>query len=311
MKKCAILSMDSLEEFEAYDCLIEQPLLALGWQTEVVSWRCTKVNWADFDAVIIRSPWDYQDDMESFLNVLSRIEQSTARLENSLNVVQWNINKSYLKSLEADNVTIVPTLWPDTFDADNLAEYFTHFDTDQIVLKPRVSANADNTFWLKKSHYQDKVTVLNQAFASRELMVQPFMADICQEGEFSLFYFNGEYSHTILKTPAKGDFRVQEEHGGGLLTVTPEAALIKAANKTMLAISKLHGDLLYARIDFVRHQDTFALMEAELIEPSLYFNMDDASPQRFADAFVARMANSKPDFANAKADDKKTSLGKI
>ena len=293
MRKCAILSMDSLADFEAYDDLIDQPMLALGWQTEVVSWRNSSVNWSDYDVVVIRSPWDYQDDMESFVKVLTNIEQSSARLENSLNVVQWNINKIYLTHLEADDVTIVPTLWPDTFNADDLAGYFTHFSTAQIVLKPRVSANADNTFWLTQDNYQSKIAELSTAFASRELMVQPFMADICQEGEFSLFYFNGEFSHAILKTPAKGDFRVQEEHGGGLLSVTPEPALEAAANKTMQAISKLHGDLLYARIDFVRHQDTFALMEAELIEPSLYFNMDGTSPQRFADALVARMATAE------------------
>lgn len=293
MRKCAILSMDSLADFEAYDDLIDQPMLTLGWQTEVVSWRNSAVNWSDYEVVVIRSPWDYQDDMESFVEVLTNIEQSSARLENSLNVVQWNINKIYLTHLEADGVTIVPTLWPDAFNADNLAGYFTHFSTEQIVLKPRVSANADNTFWLTQDNYQSKIAELSAAFASRELMVQPFMADICQEGEFSLFYFNGEFSHAILKTPAKGDFRVQEEHGGGLLSVTPEPALAAAANKTMQAISKLHGDLLYARIDFVRHQDTFALMEAELIEPSLYFNMDAASPQRFADALVARMATAE------------------
>ena len=291
MRKCAILSMDSLADFEAYDDLIDEPMLALGWQTEVISWRNQSVNWSDYEVVIIRSPWDYQDDMESFVKVLANIEQSSARLENSLAVVQWNINKDYLRSLEADGVTIVPTLWPEVFDVNNMAGYFSHFSTEQIVLKPRVSANADNTFWLTKENYLGKVAELKQAFTNRELMVQPFMADICQEGEFSLFYFNGELSHTILKTPAKGDFRVQEEHGGGLLAVTPEPALQAAANKTMQAISKLHGELLFARIDFVRHQDTFALMEAELIEPSLYFNMDVDSPQRFVDAFSARIGD--------------------
>jgi hypothetical protein len=289
MKTCAILSMDSLADFEVYDYLIDAPMQVLGWQTEVVSWRSTEVDWNDYEAVIIRSPWDYQDDMENFLQVLANIESSNARLENSLAVVTWNINKSYLKTLAAQAVTIVPTLWPEQFYADNLSNYFEHFDTDQIVLKPRVSANADNTFWLTKANYQDKIAELSHAFSTRELMVQPFMASICQEGEFSLFYFNGEYSHAILKTPAKGDFRVQEEHGGGLLAVAPEPALMAEADKTMQAIRKLHGELLYARIDFVRYQDSFALMEAELIEPSLYFNMDNTSPQRFAKAFVERM----------------------
>jgi len=115
------------------------------------------------------------------------------------------------------------------------------------------------------------------------------MAHILSEGEFSLFYFNGEYSHAILKTPKDNDFRVQEEHGGRLTTIEPETTLVEHASQCMKAISQLHQMPLYARVDFVRHQQGFALMEAELIEPSLYFNMDENSPLRFAQAFVKRM----------------------
>ena len=93
MKRCAILTMDSLEDFEAYDDLLEQPLAALGWQMEMVSWRSETVDWDDFDAVIIRSPWDYQDDDDGFLAVLANIEASSAHLENSLDIVKWNIDK--------------------------------------------------------------------------------------------------------------------------------------------------------------------------------------------------------------------------
>ena len=289
MKKCAILSMDSLADFEAYDYLIEQPLLAYGWQTRLVSWRDSTVNWSDYQVVIIRSPWDYQDDLNAFLSVLEEIESSSARLENSLAVVKWNINKAYLQQLAQSNVPIVPTLWPEHFKASALEHYFQHFNTEQIVLKPRVSANADNTFWLNKTNYQHHIVAITDAFKDRELMVQPFIDNICQEGEFSLFYFNGQYSHAILKTPAQGDFRVQEEHGGRLLSIEPEPNLLAIAKQTMSVIEQAYGQLLYARIDFVRYKTGFALMEAELIEPSLYFNMDEHSPQRFADAFIARI----------------------
>ena len=113
MKHCAILTMDSLENFEAYDHLLEQPLKALGWQSHMVSWRDQDVNWDDYQVVIIRTPWDYQDDAPLFLQVLEKIEASGAVLENSLDIVRWNIDKSYLKELEQKGVTIVPTLWPE------------------------------------------------------------------------------------------------------------------------------------------------------------------------------------------------------
>lgn len=286
MKRCAILTMDSLAGFEAYDHLLEQPLGALGWQMQMVSWRNTQVDWGDFDAVIVRSPWDYQDDAEKFLTVLEAIEQSTAHLENSLAVMKWNIDKRYLQELEQKKVSIVPTLWREHFDADELPAFFNHFNVDQIVLKPRISANADNTFWLNKNNYKASLETLEQAFTNRNFMVQPFMESVVAEGEFSLFYFDGHYSHAILKTPKQDDFRVQEEHGGRLATINPEPELVRQANIALAAIDEMP---LYARVDFVRSDDTFALMEAELIEPSLYFNMDEASATRFAQAFAAKM----------------------
>jgi hypothetical protein len=286
---CAILTMNCLDDFEAYDNLIEQPLLELGWQMHMVSWREPEVNWNDYAAVIIRSPWDYQDDPATFLKVLTDIEHSTAHLENNLATVKWNIDKEYLQELESLDVNIVNTVWGDVFSIKQLAQCFTHFNVEQLVIKPRVSANADNTFWLTTDNYLEHEAVLAQAFVTGGFLIQPFMESVINEGEYSLFYFNGEYSHAILKTPKDNDFRVQEEHGGRLAAIKPETSLIRHAEKTMSALKAINGMPLYARVDFVRDDEEFALMEAELIEPSLYFNMDKQSPIRFAQAFVERM----------------------
>ncbi|GAA5135119.1 ATP-grasp domain-containing protein [Thalassotalea piscium] len=294
MNKCAILTMDSLDNFEAYDQLIVSPLAALGWQVDMVSWRKQDVDWSNYSAVIIRSPWDYQDDAPAFLAVLEAIEASSAHLENSLAIVRWNIDKQYLKDLQQQNVSVVPTIWREQINQkalslDELQGYFDHFKQDQIVLKPRISANADNTFWINRNSVQQYYEQIHNAFLTRNFMVQPFIESVIKEGEFSLFYFNGHYSHTILKTPKANDFRVQEEHGGQLKSITPEKSLLEFAEKSMTAITTLHQTPLYARVDFVRNEGGFALMEAELIEPSLYFNMDEESPKRFAKAFVERM----------------------
>ncbi len=286
MQQCAILSMDSLADFEAYDHLLDKPMAALGWKTHLVSWRDDAINWNNFDAVLIRTPWDYQEDADKFLQVLQNIENSKAHLENSLNIVRWNINKNYLKELQSNGVCIVPTLWPESFSAAAVDGYFSHFNTDQIVLKPRVSANADNTFWLTKANYQQYLPDLVAAFAERQLMVQPFIQSVLSEGEFSCFYFAGQYSHSILKTPKADDFRVQEEHGGQLQKIEPEAKLRQQAEHALAQIGEMP---MYARVDFVRFGEQFAMMEAELIEPSLYFNMDDQSAGRFAKAFTERM----------------------
>ncbi len=288
-KQCVILSMDSLEGFEVYDDLIDEPLKVLGWQTHTISWKAKNVNWNAYDAVIIRSPWDYQDHAGDFLRVLSDIESSSAVLENSLAIVEWNIDKIYLKELEENQINIVPTLWKEALSTEAVNEYFDYFKTEQLVIKPRISANADNTFWLTRSNFETYLPELRSIFNKEAFMVQPFMESVIKEGEFSVFYFNGVISHTILKTPKNDDFRVQEEHGGRLTTVEPEAELLKQAEKTLSAIANIHNMPLYARLDYVRDETSFALMEAELIEPSLYFNMNAESPKRFAQAFVDKM----------------------
>lgn len=118
-------------------------------------------------------------------------------------------------------------------------------------------------------------------------MVQPFMPNIVEEGEFSLIYFEGLHSHTILKTPKTNDFRVQEEHGGNICPVIAEPELLHSSQHV---IDSLPQKPLYARTDFVRtEQNTFALMELELIEPALYFRMDADSPMRFVHALTTRV----------------------
>ena len=119
-------------------------------------------------------------------------------------------------------------------------------------------------------------------------MVQPFVRSIVAHGEYSLFYFGGGYSHAVLKTPAAGDFRVQEEHGGTIRAISPDSAIHRVGDQAIEAIAET---LLYARVDIVTLDDGRpAVIELELIEPSLYFPFEEESPARFADALV-RMAS--------------------
>lgn len=283
MNRCAFLSMDNLQEFECYDHMLIHPFKGAGWQVDVVSWREKETDWDKYEVVIIRSCWDYQKAPVDFLDTLKKIDLSTAWLVNSLKLVEWNIDKNYLKELEKKGVAIVPTLWLNHFNTADFHSFFTTFKTDEIIIKPLVGANSDNTFWLNESDPSYLLNSLSECFSNSPFLVQPFIKSVLTEGEYSLFYFGGRYSHAILKTPKKGDFRVQEEHGGTLTAVNPNELLLAAGKEAMRALPE---QPFYARLDFVENNDTFLLMEAELIEPSLYFNMDSRSPVRFVEAFT-------------------------
>ncbi len=332
---CAFLSTDDLDGFFTYDRLTIPCFEELGWAVEEVPWRAEArgtVDWSRFAVVVIRTPWDYQSDPAAFMAVLERIDAAT-RLENSLALCRWNLEKTYLRDLEQRGVEIVPTLWrppgapldPSVFAAlDALDALDGRGPVAEIVVKPVLSANADRTHRLGRGDLPRSGQRPGQGFgqgfgqgseqgsgqslgqglgqdsgqssgaawaaaaadlAGRAAMIQPFLPAIVTEGEYSVFVFDGVPSHAVLKTPGPGDFRVQEEHGGQIRTVTPEPALVAAGESVLAALEETP---LYARADFVRHRGRFLLMELELIEPSLYFPYDPASPRRFAEATVRR-----------------------
>jgi glutathione synthase/RimK-type ligase-like ATP-grasp enzyme len=284
MRRICFLSMDSLDGYTFDDNLAIEPLRVLEFEVSTISWRDQSVDWNDFEAVIIRTTWDYQKSPAEFLEVLRKIDASNARLENSLAIVEWNLAKTYLRELEAKGVRIVPTIWDETsVSKPKFDEWKAYFTTDELIIKPIISATAEFTYRL--SDFDENLT---EVFTNKPFMVQPFMPNVVEEGEFSLFYFGEKYSHTILKTPKAKDFRVQEEYGGIIQAVEPSAKLRAAADKVLDCIKPLP---LYLRVDFVRDEnDDFCLMELELIEPSMYIRMDDQAPISFAKA-VAKLLN--------------------
>jgi len=287
MCRCAFLTMDNLTGYVSDDELTITHLNDVGWTVEMVSWR-KDYNWSQFDVVVIRTTWDYQNDPDAFFTVLESIDSSGARLENSLELVRWNMQKTYLRDIASRGTLIVPTLWQEEgVDTKKLGSFFDQLETEEMIIKPIIGASAGHAFRLPRSQSNAKIPALEKIFGRRAYMVQPFMQNIIEEGEFSLIYFEGMHSHTILKTPKTNDFRVQEEHGGNIRPVIAEPELLHSSQHVIDSLPQIP---LYARVDFVRtEQNTFALMELELIEPALYFRMDADSPMRFAHALTTRV----------------------
>jgi hypothetical protein len=245
-RRCAYLTTDDISGFVSDAELSLAPMAELEWEVDMVSWR-SDVDWDEYDLVYICTPWDYQNDVAGFLDVLATIEGSSARLVNSLDLVCWNLEKTYLRELETRGADIVPSRFFERFDAHRVAACFDAYATGTIVVKPVVGANAE----------------------------QPFVDSVRSEGEYSLFFFGGDYSHAILKKPKQGDFRTQEEHGADILSVEAPAALVETARHVLGVVNP---QPVYVRADFVRGaSNRFLLMELELIEPALYFRTDPES----------------------------------
>jgi glutathione synthase/RimK-type ligase-like ATP-grasp enzyme len=281
VKRCAFLTLDDPGDFVIDDEHAVEPLAGLGWQVSTLSWRQTATPWRDFDAVVIRSTWDYWSDVPAFLDTLAHINRAVP-LANPLDLVHWNLAKTYLRDLQGKGVSVVPTLWLDEFRPAALEAYADRLGDRELVVKPVVGANGEDAFRITPADAPQHLAIIAQRFTGRACMVQPFMRGVLDEGEYSLFFFSGAYSHAILKVPAADEFRSQEERGAEIRPMPAESALLARGRQALAAVSP---PPLYARVDLVRNGDgDFNVMELELIEPSLYLRTDREAPLRFAHA---------------------------
>ncbi|MDX1507606.1 MAG: hypothetical protein R3358_04965, partial [Woeseiaceae bacterium] len=283
----AYLTMDDIGDFVTDADLSFAPMQALGWSIDMVSWRETGVDWSAYDAVYICTPWDYPEDPAAFMRLLEAIDTSRAVLVNDIELVRWTLEKTYLRDLETKGADIVPSAWFGHFDANDFDRCFEQFATDKIVIKPVVGANAVDTYVVERPLSAALRDELAEKYDARRFVVQPFIDNIRTEGEYSLFYFSGVFSHAIRKLPKAGDFRVQEEHGADILSETAPPAAVEAATRI---VGLVDPEPVYVRVDLVRgDDDRFLLMELELIEPSLYLRTDAGAAERFAQAFDAHV----------------------
>jgi hypothetical protein len=256
--------------FEAYRAV----LASVGIEAIPLPW--TSPLPADVDAAAALLAWGYHTEPERWLSKL-RDWPAGVPLINPPTVLAWNTRKTYLAELAQAGAPVVPTLVVEGALTDiDLAEARARFATDTLVAKPIVAASAYRTL---------KLGLHDAAPASvSAVLVQPFMAAVADEGEYSLFHFGGRFSHAVRKVAAAGDFRVQAEYGGAQTPAEAPGEALEAAAK-VLALAP--GPLAYARVDMVRGPDgQFLLMELELIEPELYLGMAPDGGRAFAQALV-------------------------
>ncbi len=289
-RKIAYLTMADHEDFVVDYALSFHAMADRGLATEEVPWRSPAVDWDRYTAVYICTPWDYPPYLDQFLAVLERIDESKALLVNDIDIVRWNLDKSYLLELACLGAPVVPSLAFESFAAEACPSWFSSLDTDRLVVKPIVGANAKDTFVIDRSLDATSMRLLSTAFARTAFLVQPFIESVQTQGEFSLFFFGGKYSHAIQKVPRPGDFRTQEEHGGDIKSFKAPAKLIAAAEHVL---GCLQSAPVYVRADFVLDPEHGPLlMELEMVEPALYFRTDAHAASRFAAAFEQHLQAS-------------------
>jgi hypothetical protein len=250
-----------------------------GWDVLPVVW--TEHVAEGLDALVLRSTWDYHLRLAEFLGWLDSVETRGTALWNQASTVRWNVDKKYLLEVEARGIPIVPTRHLARGSAFDFSELLRDAGWREAVVKPSISGGAFET-WRGGAREEDAARFARQIEAM-DCLVQPFVPELVTDGEWSLLYFRGRYSHAVLKRPEPGDFRVQEEFGGVFSAADPPREVIAAATR---ALEASDHETLYARVDGVVRHDRFELMELELVEPSLFLEASPGAADRFAAAIV-------------------------
>lgn len=286
--RVALVTCGAIRELTDDDKPLLGELWRLGIRAEPAIWDDPAVDWKAFDAAVIRSTWDYHLSPAAFASWLARLEALGVALWNPSAVIRANADKSYLRELEAAGVLTPPTAWLKQGGSERLDALLTARGWTDAVVKPVVSAGAYRTHRVALGRAGGQAA-LDEVLAHSAAMVQPFLPEIVDEGEWSFVFLGGEFSHAVLKTPAHGDFRVQEEHGGRTVRREPAPALLAQARDALIAGPR---PCLYARVDGVRRGGDLLVIELELIEPSLYFAHAPGAAKKLAEAIKERLASS-------------------
>ena len=126
--------------------------------------------------------------------------------------------------------------------------------------------------------------------AGRSVLLQPYLDSVDLDGETSLIFLAGRFSHAIRKgpllppgaagSPAIGLFAPEK------ITVrVPGADELRVADQILAAMP--FEAPLYARVDLIRDAaGAPVLLELELTEPSLFFAQSAGAAERFTDAVL-------------------------
>ena len=286
--RLALATAAHLPGIQPDDAHLAASLRHLGIEPVSCTWNDPDIDWSQFDAVLIRTMWDYFKRYAEFLRWLDRLPVPTI---NPAPLLRWNSDKRYLLELARHGIDIIPsTIAP----AGQLRHALDGMTGQDVVVKPTVSGGAWHTV---RGVVGD--AAFAQAIASLptqlDYLVQPYVPAIADEGEWSLLFFDNRYSHAVIKRPARGDYRVQGDFGGTAEPVEPGPSIVLAAQRALAAVAAIgHPDHAYVRVDGVQVDGRFAIMELEMIEPGLHLAHRPDAAERFARNLQVRLRAMAP-----------------
>lgn len=272
-------------------------LAEAGFRVSAPVWHDPSVDWAAFDLLVVRSPWDYPERYAEFTDWLHRAAGRT-RILNAPDLIGWNIDKRYLDDFQSRGIACVPYAFCAT--SDEAASAITRLAPGRVVVKPTVSAGSRDTGLFQPDDPRALDLAKRIIAAGKTVMIQPAAEHVIAHGENALFYFNGDYAYACHKGPIllPGGALIGGEYTEVITPGDPSPAEIDLGGRAIAAIGDIAarkgfgadaGLPLYARVDIAARQGgTPEIIEVELFEPSYYTDVAPEAVAGFVEAVTKR-----------------------
>lgn len=265
------------------DRLLAEALERRGFAVYRCAWDDPEMNWKTTNYVIFRSTWDYFDRYDEFSKWLDVVQEKTTLL-NPKELIHWNVDKRYLRDLEKAGIRIPPTVFIDTGEEKSLQAIAEQTNWDAFILKPAISGAARHTYRFDFETLYKYEAIFKDLIANEAMLLQEYQKDITTKGELSFMVFGGAYSHAVLKKAKSGDFRVQDDFGG---SIHHYEASQEEKDFAVAAVAACKILPAYARVDVMwDNNGELCLSELELIEPELWFRMNEKAADKLAAALL-------------------------
>lgn len=290
--------------FTPDDQIAVNVLRECGHEVVAVKWGQSVADLVSYDLIVVRSPWDYMDTPENttqFFSWIESVERAGIKVTNPPRFMRWLLDKHYLADLADQGIPVIPTVYLDTNASINLLAIFN--TKGAFILKPCISAAGNGLYYIdsvEAAHqFQDRVS---QSLAERSYMLQNFVPEITSNGEWSLIFIGGKYSHAIHKMPAANEIMVHAERGGSLnFKIEPPSLIVDFAIdaytrmlKAYEAVTKFRineSSIVYLRLDVIETKNGPLLLECEGVEPELFFRADLHSVTHFSEAIENQLVS--------------------
>src|SRR3984957_17129855 len=255
-----------------------------GMRHRVALWDDPDVDWGDSPVTLVRAAWDSHLNPPGFIAWLDRLG-SQSYLLNTTSLMKWNFDKQYLVELREKGQNVVPTAILTSASEVAISQALQQIPAVEIVVKPRFGADAYGVTRLPPK--PEAIAAHFERFgANGGLLIQPFIPGIELERERSLVFIGGRFSHALYRNPfGSGPTRQTPDN---IHTPTPEE--LSYCRELLGSLPRL----AYARVDLIPLNGRPALMELEIIDPSLFFKAQPSAADALAAEVQAALEQSAP-----------------